>query len=112
MPLNLSELDAEFIKLNDETGASFSIVERINDADGIMFVCPKCHESTDENKGAHSIICWAPHVPQTVHPVPGRWNLIGTGLHDLELKNGSSSVAIGGKCQAHFFVRDGKIINC
>ena len=109
--MNLTDVDAEFIKLNDAKGASFSTVESINDADGIMLLCPACLEANN-GENAHSIICWAPHVPQTVHPVPGRWNLIGTGLHDLELKNGSSSVALDCKNKAHFFVRGGKIINC
>ncbi len=36
----------------------------------------------------------------------------GTGIADLTLVAGSSSVALQGGCKAHFFVRDGAIVDC
>jgi hypothetical protein len=43
-------------------------------------------------------------------PTPGRWDFQGTGLQDLTLVAGSSSVLLTGGCRAHFFVRDGEIV--
>lgn len=59
--------------------------------------------------GIHSVICWEPNVPQTTNPVPGRWNMNGTGLHDLTLTAGSSSVLVHCDTQAHFFIQNGEI---
>ena len=61
--------------------------------------------------GTHGIICWAPHVPQTTNPTPGRWNLNGTGYHDLTLTASSSSVFLRtSPCAAHFNVTAGEIV--
>jgi hypothetical protein len=56
------------------------------------------------------VLCWQPHVPQTIHPIPGRWRFVGTGYDDLSLVAGSSSIALKSGCKAHFFVRDGNIV--
>ena len=77
----------------------------INDAHGVAFTCPVC-------KG-HTIICWKPEVPQTVTPKPGRWNMHGTGFDDLSLEGTTSnSVKIEGRCNAHFFIIQGRIDLC
>jgi hypothetical protein len=104
----LRELAAEFLVIESET--TWRHVDSIDDADGVIFVCPKCFEDPPVGlEGAHSIICWQPHVGQEHRPGPGRWALIGTGIDDLSLVAGSSSVQLTGGCAAHFFVRNGCI---
>ena len=79
-----------------------------------MFLCPKCYVANAGAVGTHSVICWAPQVPQTIDPKPGRWELVGTSLDDLTLRAESSSVLLTteGGCQAHFFVENGVIRMC
>jgi len=103
--MKLSELEPQFLKVVDDH--TFKCVEDINEADGIMFLCPVCIKGDSHH---HSINCWQPHVPQTVHPIPGRWNFLGNDYNDLTLKNGSSSILINGGCKAHFWITNGEII--
>lgn len=105
--MRLLDLKPQFLRVKDER--SFEYVDSINDADGVMFLCPTCFAKNGGSVGTHSVICWQPHVPQTIHPIPGRWKFVGTGYDDLSLVAGSSSIALRGDCNAHFFVRDGKI---
>ena len=104
------ELEGQFIKVIDEN--SWRDVDAIGDADGVIFLCPKCYQDNGGSVGTHSVLCWSPKVPLTITPVPGRWNLTGTGLSDLTLVAGSSSVLLTSGCQAHFFVRNGEIVGC
>jgi hypothetical protein len=80
------------------------------DADGIYFLCPKCFAEHPDRVGVHGIICWRPRVPPDIKPNPGRWEFTGTGLDDLSLVAGSSSVLLTGGCCAHFHVTNGQII--
>ncbi len=82
------------------------------EADGVMFLCPKCLAAQPDGIGVHSCICWCPRVPPHVAPKPGRWEFVGTGFDDLSLVAGSSSVALQGGCAAHFFVEHGSIRMC
>ena len=78
------------------------------EAQGILFLCPVCE---GDGRRGHHIICWDPSVPQSVPPRPGRWSLVGTGVADLSLVAGSSSVHLNGAdCDAHFFITNGKIV--
>ncbi len=99
----LIELDASFRKIN---GAGHHRVEALSEADGVMFLCPKCFATNGGEKGTHMKICWAPHVPQEHSPTGGRWPMTGTSLDDLTLV---PSVAVHGECAAHFCVRNGLI---
>lgn len=106
--MRLTELEPTFVKrISDH---EFFTVENLILADGICFLCPKCFQEKGDSKGVHSIICWAPNVPQTTSPTPGRWEMLGTGFEDLELKAGSSSVLLDGGCRAHFFIRNGEVL--
>ena len=82
------------------------------EADGIQFLCPKCLAAQPDGVGVHSCICWRPRVPIDVPPKPGRWEFTGTGLGDLSLVAGSSSVQLTGGCNAHFFVECGTVRMC
>lgn len=84
-------------------------VESIAEADGVRFLCPKCFAEHPDGVGVHSVLCWRPRVPADVDPKPGRWEFEGTGLDDLTLRAGSSSILLIGGCNAHFFIEAGAI---
>jgi hypothetical protein len=106
--VKLSELEPEFLKC-EEDGRSLRYVT-IAEADGIIFLCPVCFTANKGNVGTHAIICWRPHIAQTVSPGPGRWQFSGSGLADLTLVAGSSSIFLTtAQCRAHFFIRSGEI---
>jgi hypothetical protein len=94
--MKLTDLDATFIKLKSDS--SFQRIDSIAEAQGILFVCPKCQ--------SHSVICWFQGVPDHVFPKPGRWTPGGTGLEDLTLKP-SVFLNSGSGCGWHGFVTNG-----
>ena len=107
--MRLADLDALFVKITSRN--SFTMALSIDDADGVMFLCPKCIVDKDGPIGTHSVICWRPRaITGDFSPGPGRWELVGTGLDDLSLVAGSSSVQLMGGCNAHFFVRSGEVV--
>lgn len=109
--MKLTDLDPKFLRREPRDGREVHAFEEdIAKADGVMFLCPLCFGANGGPAGTHSVICWSPKVPADVDPKPGRWNLVGSGLEDLTLVAGSSSVALRGGCNAHFFVRGGEIV--
>ncbi len=108
--MKLTELEPKFVKMESES--IWRTDAAISDCDGIEFLCPKCFAENNGPVGTHMIICWKPHIPQTIYPAPGRWNFEGASLDDLSLVAGSSSVALLSGCKAHFFVTNGEIRNC
>lgn len=106
--MRLAELETEFLKRKDDH--HFKRVRSIADADGIIFKCPKCFRQNGGPIGTHSVICWRPHVPQTTSPTPGRWEFEGTGLDDLTLVAGSSSILLTPPgCEWHGYIRNGEV---
>lgn len=105
--VTLAELEPQLLKRVDpRTSAP---VYDIVGADGVRFICPVCFLNGGRI-GAHQIMCWAPHVPQTLAPTPGRWHLRGEDLATLSLVGvKSSSVLLTGGCRAHFFVENGLV---
>ena len=111
--MRLTELEPKFLKIDGINFGSFRRIDSIDEADGIIFICPVCFTANRGNVGSHSIICWRPKAPQAVNLTgPGRWEFTGTGYEDLTLVAESSSVLLRGGCNAHFFVRDGNIDLC
>lgn len=105
----LAELEPELLKL-DSDGGGWRTDATWGQADGLWFLCPKCWLANGRSAiGTHMVLCRAPHVPQTITPRPGRWAMEGAGLDDVTLVVGSSSVKIEGGCNAHFFIRRGRI---
>ena len=92
--------------------------ERIEDAAGVMFLCPVCFAANGGPRGTHGVICWSPSVSQEHDPKPGRWAMEGTGLHDLSLgpkePGGAFSVQLTTPmgCRAHFYVSSGRVAAC
>lgn len=107
--MRLLDLEPQFLKFDAREPKAYSQTDSVADADGVMFVCPKCF-AAQGRPGSHSVLCWRPHVPKEITPQPGRWDFKGTGYHDLTLVAGSSSVLLLGGCNAHFFVRNGQIV--
>jgi hypothetical protein len=105
--LRLSDLEPRFLKREDDT--HFRDVETLSEADGLWFLCPKCFLENRGRVGTHAVVCWSPSVPQTTHPVPGRWTMVGTGFHDLSLVAGSSSVQLTAGCLWHGHVTNGDV---
>lgn len=113
--MRLITLKPQFLKLENSPGESAAakskVVSDITEADGIMFICPKCYmDNGMTEKGTHHILCWTPKIPTEVNPKPGRWNLVGTNFRDISLVAGSSSILLTGGCNAHFWIRNGEII--
>lgn len=111
--MKLRDLDGVFLRCESSSDdRQCSQVDALAEADGIRFLCPKCFEANGKSDiGVHSIVCWRPRVAADWVPGPGRWEFLGTGLDDLTLVAGSSSIALQGGCAAHFFVRVGEIVN-
>lgn len=107
--MKLTDLQPEFIKLESEDTWRTVSSTLAADADGLMFLCPKCFVETNGPIGCHRVICWKPHVPLTIHPRPGRWQFEGKSFYDLSLKASSSSILLLGGCGAHFFIEAGEI---
>ena len=85
-------------------------VDAIADADGLMYLCPKCFVARGSGIGVHSVLSWRlGRVPDGVQPGPGRWDFIGTGIDDLTFRAGSSSIKLLGGCDAHYFIENGVI---
>lgn len=104
--MKLVDLDARFVQFEDLANehSRFRTLDSRAGANGVMFYCPRC----TAGKHAHYILCWDPSVPAVHAPGPGRWTLGGASLEDLTL---SPSVVVN-TCGAHFFVRDGAIVDC
>ena len=86
-------------------------VEQLLQADGVMFLCPKCFYANDGPAGTHWVICWfAGKVPPDAQPGPGRWFPAGSGLADLSfVGTGSTSVHLRSGCGWHGHVRNGEV---
>lgn len=102
-PVPLVELEPQWIVSTDE---GLRRVDTIAEAEGIMFLCPKCYLDNGGSVGTHAVICWSPKAPASVPPGPARWTMTGTDYGDLTL---SPSIQITSGCMWHGFVKDGEV---
>jgi hypothetical protein len=116
--LKFSELHPQFVQLNDvnkKYDKGWFVVDTLEQADGIIFLCPKCLQHDGSPIGTHSIVCWRPHVPMHITPGPGRWQP-QNGEQDFDKMTfeawPSSSVLLQGGCNAHFFINHGEVQMC
>jgi hypothetical protein len=115
MGLRLRELEAEFLYYTGEEKRDMHIGDppdvTLEQADALMFLCPVCYAANGGPPGTHRVICNRPRVPLVdgKYVGPGRWEFLGTGIDDLTLVAGSSSILLQGGCGAHFFIRNGGI---
>ena len=105
--MTLRELEAKFLTLLPDK--SMRRHEDLLEADGVMFLCPKCFATNKGRVGTHSVICWfVNRVPDDLNPKPGRWNPSGTSLDDLTFVGPRAvSVLLTSGCGWHGFVKDG-----
>lgn len=108
--MKLLDLEPQFLKYEPRDGFEYLVyVDSIAEAQGVWFLCPKCWKKNGGRVGTHAVLCWNPSVPPTLDPKPGRWNLVGTGLHDLSLVAGSSSIKLTAGCEWHGFIKAGEV---
>jgi len=110
--MRLIDLDAKFLKRNADGSSQVEGV-LLSEADGIIFLCPKCYVAKGSDVGVHSIICWfVGRVPDDLLPGPGRWNPSGTGIDDLTfVPPGNVSVSLESNpagCRWHGHVKNGE----
>lgn len=104
----LAELGAEFLRIVDADHTERA--DSLADAQGVMFLCPKCYEAKGGPVGVHRVICWfaGRGVPDSQVPTGGRWEPAGSGLDDLTFVGpAAASVLLNGACGWHGFVRAG-----
>lgn len=107
--MKFAELEPAFYRHREEDGRELHVpVDKLEDAQGVMFLCPKCFVENKGGVGTHHMMCWFSKrgVPNHVTPKPGRWDVSGTGLEDLTL---SPSVLIIGGCGWHGFITNGEV---
>ena len=99
--MKLRELRGRLIKIVDfGPKQSFASVEKLEDADGVFFVCRVC-------ENGHGVICYFKgHVPDDWRPGPGRWNAHGTTIDDLTL---DPSVDLTPVCSWHGWIQNGEV---
>ncbi len=107
--MKLAELEPRLLKITEDPKVWRCEGIAWSEADGLEFLCPKCWLANHGPIGTHAVICWKRHVPQTIPPIPGRWDHQGSSLEDITLVAGSSSVQLIGGCNAHFWIRAGAI---
>ena len=118
MGISLAVLEGGFVR---RQGSGYHEEPTIESADGILFVCPLCwlafkpqahgKDGPQIVRGVHSVLCWRPRVPAGIDPGPGRWELQGTGIGDVTLVAGSSSIQLQGGCNWHGYVRNGECVD-
>jgi len=114
--MRLTELEPQFLRYEKQPDGAivFPYVERIEEAQGIEFLCPKCFAANGGPVGTHAVICWSRSrgVPEDAEPGPGRWKLDGSGYSDLTLNadppSGARSVELKGGCGWHGFITNGE----
>lgn len=106
----LSDLEAHFVRYEERDGSTYlPRADRLEDAHGIFFLCPKCFMENHGGVGTHGVICWfVGKVPDHAEPKPGRWNPSGSSLADLTFVGpGAASVLLTSGCNWHGFVKQG-----
>ena len=113
--MRLLDLEPQLLTYRPRKGRVYHHkVKTIARAQGVRFLCPKCFCANGGKVGTHGVICWSRSrgVPDTATPGPGRWTLLGTGLHDLTLgpePGKSHSVPLIGGCAWHGYVEGGAV---
>lgn len=103
--MNLTQLEAQFIKY--VSPGRHQDVSDVRQANGIVFLCPKCFVANGGSIGTHSVLVWFKDkgVPDTEDPKPGRWAVVGgTGYANLSL---APSIQLTTGCQWHGYVSNG-----
>lgn len=109
----LTDLEPEWVLAGPGNGIGRA--KSIEEAQGVMFLCPKCFLKNGGPRGTHSVLLWAHNrgVAPALSPGPGRWIFKGTDFDNLSLVappgNTDSVDTRGGSCGWHGWIRNG---NC
>lgn len=113
--LRLSVLYARFLWQVEFSHSWRDDCPSVPQAQGVMFLCPKCYLEKGSAIGVHSVICWfAGRVSDDVTPGPGRWTPSenSTSIENLTFVPGtpprSTSVKLTGGCGWHGFIVSGE----
>lgn len=107
--MKLTELEPQFV--TTPSPGRLHDVDTLAEAQGVMFLCPKCFATNGGPVGTHSLLVWFRDrgVPPDMSPGPGRWVASGSGYADLTL---SPSINLetpdGSGCQWHGFITNGE----
>jgi hypothetical protein len=107
--MRLSALEPQFTRITSP--GHYQDVERLEDAHGVMFLCPKCYAANGGAEGTHCVFVWFRDrgVPAEETPGPGRWAVAGTGIDDLTLSPSINLENLGHVgCGWHGFVINGE----
>ena len=82
--MNLRSLEAELFA-HVPNGVRY--VDTLAEAQGVMFLCPKCYQTNGGDIGTHMVMVFFADrgVPADAKPGPGRWQVSGTSIDDLTL---------------------------
>lgn len=106
--VKLLELEPQFMRVT-EPKKRYANVDDLASAQGLLLLCPACFtKNGDSNIGVHSVLVWFRDrgVPDDEEPLPGRWEVSGTGYADLTLK---PSVHVTKGCMWHGFITAGEV---
>lgn len=116
--MRLTDLDPRFLTFErgEDGYERYGAAETIDQAQGLMFLCPKCFAANGRlRRGVHQILCWSRSrgVPDDATPGPGRWAMQGTSYENLSLvadpPNSMHSIKLASGCKWHGFVTDGEV---
>jgi len=95
----------EPILLRVDGDGVYDVVETLPDAQGMMFLCPKCFAANGGPVRTHSVLVWfdGRGVLASMTPAP-RWQVDGKTIDELSL---APSVHITGGCGWHGWVKNG-----
>jgi hypothetical protein len=113
--MKLIDLDPWFVRYLEPDG-DIQMVDSIEQAQGLLFLCPKCFSENHGPEGTHGILCWSESqgAPADACSIPGRrLALKGTGFADLTLDSdpGSKPILLTSGCHWNGFVMDGEVID-
>jgi hypothetical protein len=83
-------------------------VDTLGDAQGVMYLCPKCFAEKGGPVGCHRVLSWFRDrgITDDVSPGPGRWPVSGTCYDDLTL---TGSVFLQAGCAWHGYITNGSV---
>ncbi len=107
--MKLTELEPILLKrINDKTHQTVGV---LSDADGIMFLCPKCFAANKGRGGTHNIICWFNgRVLTPMNPLTKQWNPSGSNWKAFGFDpSGEQGIKVNGGCGWQGFIENGEV---
>jgi len=90
--MRFEDLEPVFLKLRETPFGPVQIPVTRDDAQGVMFLCPKCFAESGGPVGVHQVICWGSSVlNNSAINGPGRWDMTGHGPGDMTLVGAGKS---------------------